>query len=259
MRDHALALLDWVGPLNFEGEDLVQMTYSLPMEAYISARGRAVALMVLTILQLVLLLLATGAWVMAVSAFDNDPFTGRASFVLAAALDGINLLLFVAATVVFLTWVYRSIANLPALGSISCLFAPAEAVGCWFIPFFNLVRGHQVMTTIWRESQSPATYEGGFQLLPKATIVHWWWGLYLLTGVASLSINFTSLSINSHPESILALRSMSSTQVVLHLPRMVTALLFLFMIRGSQTRQDEQWQDVERRRSVPQPSTAGLR
>jgi len=39
----------------------------------------------------------------------------------------------------------------------------------------------------------------------------------------------------------------------------VTALLFILMIRGAQKRQDEQWQDLERRRNVPKPTAEALR
>jgi hypothetical protein len=229
------------------------MTYSQPMEAYVSARGRSIAITVLVIVQLVLLVLATGAWGMGISALDGNLTGAAASFGLAAGLEIFDFLVFFAATIVFLSWVYQSIANLPALGSMSCRFTPAGAVWCWFIPFVNLVRGHQVMATIWQESQPPAVNENGFYLPRNATIVNWWWGLYLFTGVAGIVTN------NSHPFGIEELRSVGSTQIVLHVLRIATAVLFLFMVRGAQARQDEQWQDLERRRNVPQPSAEALR
>lgn len=229
------------------------MTYSEPMQAYVSARGRAIALTILTIVQLVLLVLATGAWAVGASALGGDLTSAAASFGLAAGLEVFDLLVFIAATVVFLTWVYRAIANLSPLGSMSCRFTPAGAVWSWFIPFVNLVRGHQVMATIWQESQPPAVNENGFYLPRKATIVHWWWGLYLFTGVVGIATQ------NSHPFGIEELRSLASSQIGLHFLRIATALLFLFMVRGAQKRQEEQWQDLERRRDVPQPSAEALR
>ena len=190
---------------------------------------------------------------MGVSALEGDLTRAAASFGVAAGLEIFDFLVFIAATIVFLTWVYQSIANLPALGSMSCRFTPGGAVWSWFIPFVNLVRGHQVMATIWQESQPPAVNENGFYLPRSATIVHWWWGLYLFTGVAGIVTN------NSHPYGIEQLHSVASTQVALHLLRIATALLFLLMVRGAQQRQDEQWQDLERRRSVPKPSAEALR
>jgi hypothetical protein len=223
------------------------------MESYVSARGRAIALNVLVIVQLVLLALATGAWALGSSALDGDLTSAAASFGVAAGIEIFDFLVFFAATVVFLTWVHRSIANLPALGSMSCIFTPAAAVWGWFIPFVNLVRGHQVMTTIWIESQPAPLDADGVMLQRNATIVHWWWGLYLFTGVAGI------IAGKSHPFGIDELRSVASSQIWLHALRMTTAALFLFMVRGAQQRQDEQWQDLERRRNVPQPTADALR
>ena len=93
----------------------------------------------------------------------------------------------------------------------------------------------------------------GFYLPRSAALVNWWWGLYLVSCVVGV------VASNTQPFGVEALRSMGSTQVVLHLVKLVTAVLFLLMIRGAQARQDEQWQDLERRRNVPQPSAEALR
>ncbi|HEX8954535.1 MAG TPA: DUF4328 domain-containing protein [Polyangia bacterium] len=224
------------------------------MEAFVSARGRSIAITVLVILQLVTMSLSMLAWYVGASQLgDNNMTAAMAAFGSAAAAGTINSLLFLAATVVFLTWVHRAIANLPALGSMSCRFSPSGAVWSYFIPFVNLVRGHQVMATIWQESQPPAVNEHGFYLPRSATIVHWWWGLYLFNGLAGV---FTAMS---RPFGVDDLRSFASTQVFLQLPHLAAGILFLLMIRRAQARQDEQWQDLERRRNVPQPSAAALR
>jgi hypothetical protein len=229
------------------------MTYPETMDSYISARGRSIAITVLVMVQLVVITLATAVWGFAVSQLGGDLTGAVATFGTAAVLETVDGLLFVAATVVFLTWVYRSIANLPALGSMSCRFTPSWAVWSFFIPFYNLWAGHQVMTTIWQESQPPAVNENGFYLPRSSAIVHWWWGLYIFAGIAGW------ITARTTPFGLDELRSMGSTQVVLHLIRLTTALLFLFMVRGAQARQDEQWQDLERQRNVPKPSADALR
>jgi hypothetical protein len=231
------------------------MTYAqnMPTESYQSARGRATAIKVLVILQIVMLACATFAWWSGASSLEGSMTGAAAAFTTAGVLESINGLLFLAATVVFLTWVYRSIANLQALGSMSCTFTPSGAVWSWFIPFVNLVRGHQVMATIWTESQPPVVNENGFYLPRKATVVHWWWGLYLFTAVAGV------FGTNARPFGVEELRSLAETQVFLHLLRVAVAILFLLMISGAQQRQDEQWNDLERQRSVPKPSADFLR
>ncbi|MGZ3426499.1 MAG: DUF4328 domain-containing protein, partial [Polyangia bacterium] len=183
----------------------------------------------------------------------SAPGSAGAALILGGSLEAFDGLLFLATFIVFMTWVYRSIANLPALGSMSCRFTPAGAVWAWFIPFVNLVRGHQVMSTIWLESQPPAISETGFYLPRKATIVHWWWGMYLFTTVVAIATQ------NSHPVGMEELRSLVGTQVAMMVLRLVEATLFLIMVRGAQKRQDEMWLDLERRRNVPQPSADALR
>src|SRR5262249_21577010 len=131
----------------------------------------------------------------------------------AALLDGIHMLLWIAATIVFLVWVHRMIANLPALGSMSCRFTPAGAVGRYFLPIVNLVRGHQVMATIWTESQPPSFNEHGFSLKRKTTIVNWWWGLYLLSGVVAW---FVSVDVRT---GLSSLGPRISGQIFFHLVR----------------------------------------
>jgi len=223
------------------------------MGSYVSARGRSIAITVLVIVQLALLGLATIAWAIGAGMVERDSLGAVAAFGTAGALNGIDALVFTAATVVFLTWVYRAVANLPALGSMTCAFTPGGAVWAFFIPIVNLVWGHQVMATVWRESQPPAVNENGFYLPRKATLVHAWWTFYLVSIVVSIWLMF------SQPSSVSGLSSFAASEVFLHLVRMTTALLFLIMIRAAQARQDEMWQDLERRRNVPQPTADALR
>ncbi|MCU1278242.1 MAG: zinc-ribbon protein [bacterium] len=229
------------------------MTYSEPMETYVSARGRATAITILTSMQLVVLAVAAVSLMSGLCLLARDPSTAGVALIVGGSLEAFDGLLFLATFIVFMTWVYRSIANLPALGSMSCRFTPAGAVWSWFIPFVNLVRGHQVMATIWSESQPPAVNENGFYLPRKSTIVHWWWGMYLFTTVVAI------VTQNSHPVGTEELRSLVSTQAVMMVLRMAEATLFLIMVRGAQKRQDEMWQDLVLRQNVPQPTAEALR
>ena len=229
------------------------MTYSQPMQSYISARGRSTAITVLVLVQIVALAISTVAWLAGVAHLGGNATAAIAAFGIAGVGETVHSLLFLAATVVFMTWVYRSIANLPALGSMSCRFTPSGAVWSFFIPFVNLVRGHQVMATIWQESQPPAVSDNGFYLPRKSTLVNWWWGLYLFAGVVGLVVS------NSHPFTAEDVRSLGRTATVLNAMRVVDGILFLLMVRGAQARQDEMWLDLERRRNVPQPSADALR
>ena len=153
------------------------MTYAQNMQGqgYISARGRATAIVVLVSIQLAVLVAVLGFSAASLSGSGVD----LPMLTIAGGLETFEMLLFLATFIVYMTWVYRSIANLPALGSMSCRFTPGGAVWSFFIPFVNLVRGHQVMATIWQESQPPAVGEKGFYLPRSTAIVGWWWGLLL--------------------------------------------------------------------------------
>ena len=223
------------------------------MEAsYVSARPRAVALIILTIVQLVLLGLALVGWLGGGALIDGNPAGAVAAFGLAGALQILDVLVLIAACVVFLTWVHRAIANLSALNDVSCRFSPSSAVWSFFIPFVNLVRGHQVMATIWTDSQPPVVNEYGYALRPRTTLVNWWWGLYLFS-------NVSAWVVPSHPHGLDEIKTTALASAFFLATRLAAGVLFLLLIRGAQRRQDEQWLDLERRRAVPKPSADALR
>ena len=217
---------------------------------YVSGRGLSIAIAVLVMLQIALLVLATTAWALATIAVGGDVTGVIAAFGSATLLDVVAALLFVAATVVFLTWVHRAVANLPALGSTRARFSPADAVWSFFVPGLNLVRGHQVMATIWQESQPPVG-----DAPRRANLVHGWWTMGLVY-LFTLAVHAMASSSRVGVEE---LHAISARQIVLHLLRIATAVPFLLVVRGAQSRQDEQWLDVERRRNVPQPTADALR
>jgi hypothetical protein len=229
------------------------MTYAQNMNGYISTRGRALALTILVTLQLFTLLGAAAAWASGASALDHDLTGAAAAFTTAAAIGSFDTLLFIAATVVFLTWVHRAMANLAPLGSMSTRFSPAMAVWAYIIPFVNFVWGHTVMATIWQESQPPAMTDEGFYAKRSTALVNWWWGLYLACIVIAMSMMF------ARPFGVEQLHALATKEIIFLVVRAVNALLFILMIRGAQKRQDEQWQDLERRRNVPQPTAEALR
>ena len=227
------------------------MTYAQNMQGqgYISARGRATAIVVLVSIQLAVLVAVLGFSAASLSGSGVD----LPMLTIAGGLETFEMLLFLATFIVYMTWVYRSIANLPALGSMSCRFTPGGAVWSFFIPFVNLVRGHQVMATIWQESQPPAVGEKGFYLPRSTAIVGWWWGLLLAMRILGTVVE------RWNPSGIQDVREMMSVDMFVNGLRVATAVLFLLMVRRAQQRQDAQWDDLERQRNVPLPTADALR
>jgi hypothetical protein len=163
-------------------------------------------------------------------------------------LETTSGLLWIATAVVFSMWIYRATANLPALGALSTRFAPGAAVWAFFIPFVNLVRGHQVMAMIWSESQPRAVTDAGFLKPPSIAIVNWWWGLWIGSRVMGWIAQFVS-DVDGQP----------MWQGALLVPSAVAALLCLVMVLKADQRQLEQAVDLERRASVPRPTGMELR
>lgn len=228
------------------------MTYAQNMTSepgYHSARGRSVAIQILTAIQLVVVAVVILLIAVGLGQLGED----SSALTVAGSLEVLDGLLFLAAGIVFLTWVYRSIANLPALGSMSCRFTPGAAVWGFIIPFLNLVRGHQVMSNIWRESQPPAIGENGFYLPRSSTIVGWWWGLFIAMSIGDRIIARWT------PSGIDDARALLMFNLVVNLLTLACGVMFFFMVRLTQARQDAQWQDLELRKSVPQPTAEALR
>lgn len=173
------------------------------------------------------------------------------SMLSATRLARVESLAFCVTLVVFLSWVYRATANLRPLGSLSVRFTPGWAVGYFFIPIVQLWRGYQVVADIWRESQPAAVDEHGAYLPRKATLVGWWWALRVLS--------FGGNVRGTGPLPTIMLNELAHTAQVMLVIHFASAVLFLLVIRGAQARQDAQWDDLVRRRNLPQPSAEALR
>jgi hypothetical protein len=169
----------------------------------------------------------------------SEPFGAAAITSIGAAL--IEAVGYIAALVVFCVWVHQAYSNLVPLGSRRVRFTPGWAVGYFFIPLVNLVRGLQVMRDLWIESQ-PLPIEGAAQgtLVRRALLVGWWWAMWILTT--------TSLRIGHTSSRILVWDNDPMTKYVLNA---ITGVLFIAVLRGIARRQRDQWDDMVRRQPVP--------
>jgi hypothetical protein len=218
-----------------------------PGEPYVSARPRALVVQLMVGSQLVMLLGV--ALCCTLAAFGVESAASIAG--LAASRRNPTELLFWATLVPSMMWVHRSVRNLPALGAMSPRFSPSEAVWSFFIPFVNFVRPYQVMAMIWRESQPALVREDGVPERRKASIVKWWWGVYW--GQIAAVIVISRLTRGGGLE-LLGLR-----YALLYAVQIAVGSMFLVMITATQRRQDAMWDDLERQRSVPQPTAQYLR
>jgi len=93
------------------------------------------------------------------------------------------LISLVAGAIGFLIWWYRAYDNLPGLTGYSRRYGRGWAVGAWFVPILSLFRPKQIGNDIWRGGDPEARGNQRWSNLQVSPLVHWWWAVYLLSGV----------------------------------------------------------------------------
>jgi len=96
---------------------------------------------------------------------------------------GIDALLFLISAALFIGWFFQAYKNLRRLGVQNMRYGDGWAIGSWFVPILSLVRPKQMANDIWRGSERGVEVSSGWRLVPVPSIVHWWWGLFLLQGL----------------------------------------------------------------------------
>lgn len=108
-----------------------------------------------------------------------------------ALLGQLRLLAFVLTAVAFLVWLHSAFNSLRLLGSPTTHASPTWAVGCWFVPFVNLVAPYLVVKEAWLRSatRSDSVPEKAASGPP---IVGLWWTAYLVyNGLYVIAANWT--------------------------------------------------------------------
>lgn len=95
---------------------------------------------------------------------------------------GVHGFLLVLSAVVFVGWFFQAYKNLRRLGVQKLRHGDGWAIGAWFVPILSLVRPKQMANEIWRGSERGAEVSNGWRLVPVPSLLHWWWGLFLLQG-----------------------------------------------------------------------------
>jgi hypothetical protein len=185
-------------------------------------------------------------WQVIATGSQEGPTLDAADLAISTA-DQVRLVAYLAALVVFCVWLHRMYRNLPSLGSNNLRYTPGGAVGSFFIPLVNMVRGYQVMNHLWNESQPlPSPRPTGITLRSSA-LIGWWWTLHMACYLAN-----TLLGNGGTAPSLDAWLSASRRTVVLLVAVAVDGLVFLVVVRGIARRQRDQWDDITRRQPQPQ-------
>jgi hypothetical protein len=124
-----------------------------------------------------------------VFAIDETPpgllFSTAALAVMAVVAAAIRLCVLVA----FMMWLFRATKNLPALGVRDPDVTPGWAIGCWFVPFVNIIAPCIVILRVWRASD-PTGLPGTSNTREGWPLLYGWWGAFLAMTAAGFATWF---------------------------------------------------------------------
>ena len=227
-----------------ENPDKLDYAHVVPAQQgarFQSARGLATAVMVLLSVHAVASLLSALATYSLRSvmerALDGNGFSEHSLIYGFRAAAMLQNLVFIATAVVFLCWLHRSYANLPALNPDSLYGTKGIVVG-WFIPFVNFVHGHRTVSDLYIASQPPRPDQAGFGIRGSTAIIDLWWGFYIASNVVSHFGRF------GDPLGWATLSELFS---------IVAGLLCITVVYRVERRQRAQYQDMTLRAAASQP------
>lgn len=88
---------------------------------------------------------------------------------------------FAATIILFLMWLFQSYKNLYAFGINGLRSSPAWAVGCWFIPFLNLIVPLKTVNEVYHASDPDNLNKQFYQSENSTTFIHGlWWAVWLI-------------------------------------------------------------------------------
>ena len=139
-------------------------------------------------------LVATGLVDIVAIAFDRDRYSLLAriesgAYVTAsevnasdhrlAVIELVKISLYVVTAVVFIWWFRRAYSNIDGLGGRR-RFGLGWAIGGWFVPVLFLWRPKELANDLWLTSDPdhPVERRSPAGISP---LVHWWWGLFLVS------------------------------------------------------------------------------
>jgi hypothetical protein len=118
---------------------------------------------------------------------------------------------YVVGGLLFIGFFHAAYTNLARVGARGFRYAFGQSIWAWLVPFFNLVRPKQIANDIWRGSHRlDLSQPRAWREAPVASLVHWWWALYL---IGAFGLRATT-SAYQNSESVSGLRGALQTELV---------------------------------------------
>ena len=115
-----------------------------------------------------------------------------------------NMTINVLVIVFFIMWFRRAYFNLHMLPWNNARYTEGWAAGGWFVPFINFFYPYHIMMDIWKGTQNALRARLGEPL--SASIVGWWWGLFLLMKIINNIVSRIIWQANDLEDYVLAVK-----------------------------------------------------
>lgn len=160
---------------------------------------------------------------------------------------------YVLAAIALLMWLHRVVRNNHVLGERYLRFSPALAVGCWFIPFANLVLPFQAVREAWgaADPELPSSTPDTRNSSRGSGLVVAWWLTFILGSLVGLaSIGYGP---NSGVDAFTRVRAATYITVVQEALHIAAALLLIAVVMRLTTRQEQKSSRVQ---AIPYAASA---
>ena len=152
--------------------------------------------------------------------------------------------LYVLAAIAVLMWLHRVVRNNPSLGERYLRFSPGFAVGCWFIPFANLVFPYQAVREAWgaADPELPWSTPDTRRHSRGSGLVVAWWLTFIVGSLASVAT--LGFGPNSDVDVLTRVRAITYITVAQEALHLAAALLLIAVVTRLTSRQDQKAQSM---------------
>ena len=151
-------------------------------------------------------------------------------------LSQVTMLLLTA--IAFMTWLYRSRANLRAFGTRHLRYSRNWAVFGFLIPVVNLFRPYQVTREVWQASDPNNTNPFDWKEIETPHLIRAWWGTFIAFSVLKLLATWMMSSSAYDP---LRLQLAQVVDLTADLMAAISVTLVYFVVDRITEAQEAKW------------------
>jgi hypothetical protein len=154
---------------------------------------------------------------------------------------------YICTAIPFAKWIYRANLNCRGFGA-NLTYSPGGAIGCYFIPFANLVFPYEAMQEIWKASCNPADWKSE----RGSYLIGCWWAFWLLHSfLGGIVFYYSRTKVSGLVEIEFKLKTLASLFIVTELSKIILCILAFALIYLITDRQKKLTTPASRPASTP--------